>query len=354
MANLLEDLESISRLNLALSSASNLQETLNIIVSECSRIMKAKGCLIRLLDEKRQELLWSSAFGLSEGYAKKGAVQLKESSLDCDVINGSIIQSRDICNDLRVHYPEEMRQEGIVSALLLPIPAYGRNRGILRIYTGEPRDFSKEDVEKAKIIAVQGGYAIDKTILNEEIRTLLSISQQISVSLKLDDVLAAIVHGASDTLGFKAASIRLLDETGSMLELKAAHNLSPDYINKGPVLLAQSPIDRRVLNGETVVCGAQQQEHQQCYIEDIKREGIETTLSLPLTIHRKAIGVLRIYMSTIYIINRSEADFLTALANQCAIAIENARLFEHLQRDYDDLTRDVWNWYEWGAHAPKI
>ncbi|GAH16451.1 unnamed protein product, partial [marine sediment metagenome] len=34
--------------------------------------------------------------------------------------------------------------------------------------------------------------------------------------------------------------------------------------------------------------------------------------------------------------------------------IENARLFEHVKRDYEDLTQSVWKWYDWGSRPPKL
>jgi hypothetical protein len=42
------------------------------------------------------------------------------------------------------------------------------------------------------------------------------------------------------------------------------------------------------------------------------------------------------------------------LADFGTVAIENARLYEHVRRDYEDLTKDVWKWYGWGEHKPQI
>jgi hypothetical protein len=45
---------------------------------------------------------------------------------------------------------------------------------------------------------------------------------------------------------------------------------------------------------------------------------------------------------------------LDALACQGAIAIENARLFEHIKNEYKDFARDVWKWYDWGERFPTL
>ena len=49
-----------------------------------------------------------------------------------------------------------------------------------------------------------------------------------------------------------------------------------------------------------------------------------------------------------------EIEFLTALASFGAIAIENARLFQHVKTEYEELTKDVWKWYDWGSRFPNI
>jgi len=47
-------------------------------------------------------------------------------------------------------------------------------------------------------------------------------------------------------------------------------------------------------------------------------------------------------------------EFLSTLADFGVTAMENARLYEHVRRDYEDLTKDVWKWYGWGEHPPTI
>jgi GAF domain-containing protein len=77
-------------------------------------------------------------------------------------------------------------------------------------------------------------------------------------------------------------------------------------------------------------------------------------LSLPLIVRGSAIGVLRVYAGAQHSFTEPERDFLSALACQGAIAIENARLFEHIKAEYAELARDVWKWYDWGKRFPKI
>ncbi|MEK7864558.1 MAG: GAF domain-containing protein, partial [Nitrospirota bacterium] len=183
---------------------------------------------------------------------------------------------------------------------------------------------------------------------------LIKISQSISSTLSLEKVLQMIVENAAKTLRLRASSIRLLDEEKGTLEVKAAYGLSRAYLEKGPVEVAKSPIDRECLKCKVVSVPDIRKDKRLQYPDEIISEGIMSLLSLPLTVRGKAIGVLRVYTSIPYTFSESEIDFLSALACQGAIAIENARLFEHIKTEYKDLTRDVWKWYDWGTHFPKI
>ena len=77
-------------------------------------------------------------------------------------------------------------------------------------------------------------------------------------------------------------------------------------------------------------------------------------VTVPLKVKGRAIGVLRVYTSTAREFRDPEIEFLTALASFGAIAIENARLFQHVKSEYEELTKDVWKWYDWGSRFPNI
>ncbi|OGW39170.1 MAG: hypothetical protein A2Y97_13075 [Nitrospirae bacterium RBG_13_39_12] len=185
-------------------------------------------------------------------------------------------------------------------------------------------------------------------------RALIKISQSVSSSLSLKEVLQMIVENAVRTLGLKAASIRLLDEDRKTLQVKAAYGLSKAYLEKGPVVLEKSTIDRECLRCAIVSVKDIRKDKRLQYREKLIKEGIASLISLPLTVRGAAIGVIRVYTSVPYSFTDSEIDFLSALACQGAIAIENARLFEHIESEYKELAKDVWKWYDWGTHFPKI
>jgi GAF domain-containing protein len=73
------------------------------------------------------------------------------------------------------------------------------------------------------------------------------------------------------------------------------------------------------------------------YREQAKREGIASILSVPMKLRDRVIGVVRVYAADKHDFTDDEIDFVMAIANLGAIALENARLYDSVSRDYNAL-----------------
>ncbi len=344
----------ICRLCGEIAEAPDLDATLKVLARNITKIMGVKACTVRLLNEKKQTLEIAAAYGLSKSYLQKGPVKISEHPVDREVLEGRVISTKDITKERHVLYLDEARREGIKSVLSIPLPSGKRVLGVVRIYTDKPRSFSKEEVRLLRDFAAVGGILLEKAGIWEEMRALVKISRSVSSSLSVDEVLQMIVENSARTLGMKGASLRLLDEARKKLEIKAAYGLSRSYLEKGPVEVGKSSVDRDCLQCRIVTVKNVRKDRRLQYPEELTREGIMALISLPLIVRGSAIGVLRVYADAPYSFTESERDFLSALACQGAVAIENARLFEHIKNEYRDLARDVWKWYDWGERFPKI
>jgi signal transduction protein with GAF and PtsI domain len=337
-----------------LIAAGDLDETLRVLTEGCTRSLKVKACSIRLLDERGERLEMRAAHGLSQEYLKKGPVEIEKNPLDQRILRGEILSILDVTKEPLFQYPEEAKKEGLCSFLSVPLKMKEKPVGVLRIYTSQPHQFNKNEVAIANTLAVQGAIAIGKAKLQQRMRTLMEIARSINSTLDLSEVLDLIVKSAARTMGYKAASLRLLDREGETLKIRATYGLSKKYLEKGPVRVSESVLDQECLAGKPINISNVDAEPRVRYREEIKREGISSVLYVPLLVKNKAIGLLRVYSSLPHWFSQDEVDFLLALANQVATAIENARLFEHLKRDYEDLTQSVWKWYDWGSRPPKL
>ncbi len=337
-----------------LISSYDLETTFNILAKNIAELMDVKGCTIRLLDEKNETLQIVAAYGMSRSYLEKGPVHLEDHPVDQKVLCGECISTKDILAEPHVLYREDAKKEGIRSVMSCPLTVQEKSIGVIRIYMSEPYDFTDEETQRLKVLASLGGILVDRARIWKQMQTLIEISRSIGSTLSLNEVLAKIVENATKAFGFMAASIRLLDEERKTLEVKATYGLSESYLKKGPIEVEKSLIDVECIKGCVVTVPDVSKDGRLQYPEEIIREGIRAILSVPLSIRGTVIGVLRVYTSNPYSFSFSEIDFLSALASSGAIAIENARLFEHIKSEYEELTSDVWKWYDWGKRFPKF
>jgi sigma-B regulation protein RsbU (phosphoserine phosphatase) len=166
----------------------------------------------------------------------------------------------------------------------------------------------------------------------DELALLSDISALLSGEQNLQRMLDRIVRETARVMKCSRCSLRLYDERSDELTIAAVHNLSPEYLSKGPVLRAENPIDQEALLGEVVYIDDMGRDPRVRFPEQARREGIVSGLTAGLTFHGQPVGVLRVYSDHRRRFRASERHLLRAVASQSAIAIVNARMAEQRLR----------------------
>ncbi len=164
------------------------------------------------------------------------------------------------------------------------------------------------------------------------VETLLKIISDINASVNESEALDTLLRRIVNDLGYKAATLRLLDEEKQQLLLRAAYGLSTQYLEKGALDVAKSEIDQRVLRGSRVQVEDTSHAAGFQYPDHAAREGLVSMLALPLMARQRVIGVLHVYTATPHEFQDSESLFLAAVANLGADAIYRTHLFEAFQK----------------------
>jgi GAF domain-containing protein len=107
-----------------------------------------------------------AAYGLSEKYLNRGPVDTEENVIEA--LNEKPVAIYDVSTDSKIRYQKEAAEEGIKSILTLPVVARGKVLGILRLLTGEPRAFSKQEIDFSASLAEQCGIAIENATMYEK------------------------------------------------------------------------------------------------------------------------------------------------------------------------------------------
>lgn len=161
----------------------------------------------------------------------------------------------------------------------------------------------------------------------DELSVVYDLAEMLVGTRDLQNILDLTARKVCDVMQTKACSIRLLDEHTGELVIKAVHNLSEAYLQKGPVLVAQSRIDSIAIQGNVVYIEDAPTDPRVRYPQDAQREGIVSGLVAGMTYHGRPVGVIRVYTERKHRFTPFEESLLRAVAAQAAVAIVNARFY---------------------------
>jgi sigma-B regulation protein RsbU (phosphoserine phosphatase) len=156
----IDELSAVYNIVGLLSGTRNLQEILDRTARIVCDVMQVKACSIRMLDEATGALKIQAVHNLSEEYLAKGPVTVDENPIDAAAIRGEMVRIVDAPTDPRTRYPDQARQEGIVSGLVCGMIYRGKAVGVLRVYTGEPHAFSTFEEALLRAVAAQAAAAV--------------------------------------------------------------------------------------------------------------------------------------------------------------------------------------------------
>ncbi len=162
-----------------------------------------------------------------------------------------------------------------------------------------------------------------------QLASLAEVARVVNSSLDLSEVLNRVMDEIIRITGAERAFLMLVDpETGS-LEFRAARNMDQETIADSAFEISRSVVYRVAQEGEPVVTTDAQLDPRFMGRESIVSYNLRSILCVPLRVRDRITGVIyadnRIRTG---IFDDRDRDLLAAFADQAAIAIENARLFE--------------------------
>jgi signal transduction histidine kinase len=162
--------------------------------------------------------------------------------------------------------------------------------------------------------------------LHRRLEALLAIGQEISSTLKLEEVLRRVARCACRLMDAKVASLMLIDKDGGKLRVVATHGASTEYLAQPNREIASTLIGEAVKSGRPLYIEDVRRDPRYQASELARREGLCSLLSVPLRTKSAVIGLLNIYTNKKHRFSEEDIRPLTLLASQSAIAIENANL----------------------------
>ncbi|MDY6794367.1 MAG: GAF domain-containing protein [Actinomycetota bacterium] len=241
-------------------------------------------------------------------------------------------------------YRQMLESKRIRSAIYAPLKWREELYGVVFAGDQERNSLNENDLNLLSALAVQAALAIHNSRLYSdledrigELHAIFEIDKAITSAIDLETVLQQIVQMSIGLLDAKISSIMLLDDSNEELIIAAAHGLSEQYINKGPIKVGESIAGKVILEGRPDSVLDIREDPRHVYSDYAREEGLCSLLSVPLNLKERVVGVLNIYTDKPHDFSQHEKNLFTSLASQAAIAIENARLFESLEEIYIEV-----------------
>jgi len=220
-----------------------------------------------------------------------------------------------------------------------PIIVRGEVIGFLNVNSAIPGFFAQAHVGLLRAFANQAAIAIENARLYQAERkraTQLAVVNQVARRaasiLDVDQLLPEVVAAIQQSFDYYHVGLFLLDEVAGELEMRAIAGGFADI----------APPDRRLALGEGMA-GWTAETGQSLLANDVSREpryvlGIlkqaltKAELCVPLKLAGKVIGVLDIQCTRLNAFDETDLMAMETLADQLAVAIENAQLYQETVR----------------------
>ncbi|HEY4002422.1 MAG TPA: GAF domain-containing protein [Candidatus Xenobia bacterium] len=333
----LRQIRTLYEVSTALAGAFMPDKVDELVVQKAFELMRHLPCALLAQDEM------TKAFELAGHMALAPALQ-DVSLLRCvaapalrskKTLLGSVDASEDDAETSREvqAYHQRLSDERIQTYLCIPLVAKRKVVGALIFLAPTEHRFSDEETQLIHGFASQVAMAIEGSRLNmvvrnkvRELATLFEVGKAVTGSLRLDQVMDAIVHSVRTATASDAIAIMLLDSIQRELSVSTSVGLARSHrrttVKIGEGFAGLSAQSGRVISIQDTEATAPQ------FPNAIRQDGMKTIMAVPMKARGRVIGLLNVYRATIYNHNQAEVNLLTTLANQAAIAIENARLYE--------------------------
>ena len=161
-----------------------------------------------------------------------------------------------------------------------------------------------------------------KHLINYE--TLMKITGAISATRDPEEVVSSTVKSVKTAMDVKGCTLFLIDRKTEELKIAGSSGLSQNYLDKGPISSLKS-ITESLKEGPVAIYDVSDDPRLQ-YPEAAIKEGIASILYVPIAVHDRVIGALRVYTSEPWEFTLEDVNFVHAVAQIAGMAIDLCRL----------------------------
>lgn len=256
------------------------------------------------------------------------------------------------------HLRDFLRNFGVRSTCVLPLTTVHRQIGVFATGASHPEAYSAEEVEFLSIVADHLALAIESALnleasqnaqselerKNERLELVLELTNRVVSNLELRDLLREVAAHVRRVMKCDAAGVALPDPEESHFRFYALDFPgSKGFLTEDTrIPIEGSPLGTAFRSGKVELRGQPQIQAdcpEACTNQAI-REGLKSGCFLPLTSRDRTLGVMALSRFAPVPFSRDEIDFLTQIARQVAIAVENALAYQEIAELKEKLAQE--------------
>lgn len=318
----------------------NLNQVLDTVVEEVAAHLPHAFTALFLLTDERTHLFIAAERGL-QGEEREIMLAADE-GLQAEVLRTGeprLVNAADLEPSVEQFVPRIR----IHSALYAPVKSRTKTLGLLLVTSTSRNAYTEADLKLLNGVASQAGIAIENALLYEdahrraeEATSIYELSQLVNSSLELHSVLDLVADSVLRLLQVDKFALMLYDQSEGVLRTHVSRGVDPLYFDRlrptrgqgipGWVLEFQSPVYVLDVAADPRNAAA-----------PLDCEGVVSLACVPLQVGMEPMGVILAMSSRRRLFTIAEMELLYTIANQAAVAIDNALRYEDERRKSEDL-----------------
>jgi formate hydrogenlyase transcriptional activator len=347
--------ETLIRVSNAIGTYRDPQDLFRALVRELHRVVQFDSVGVSIHDEKSNTLHRHFVDAVTEA-AIPPDPELKMEESDAwwvyqnqePMVTSLTAQDAEVCK-----FREILKKYGIRSVCTLPLTTAHSKIGALTFASKAADIYTAEEVHFLSVVAEQIALAFDNALhfdaaqasqqqlrkKSERVGLLLELTNHVVSNLDFRDLLRAVVASTRRVMGCDGAGITLPDRDNTHLRIYAMDfPFSIESVQEESLVPLDEDISGAVFRTGKLWCGSVQ-EARQLGMKDTAQAEVGTVCVLPLVSRGRVLGTFGVvkYQDNAF---AGDIEFLTQIANQVAIAVENALAFGEIRELKDKLAQE--------------
>jgi two-component system, sensor histidine kinase PdtaS len=341
-------LVALQRINGVSNSTMDLDQTLEITAQVVAEELQVDLCSIFFYDELQRMLTLRATNGPRPLGGMHFTLRLGEGYSGWVADRGRPLMVRDALADANFAGEAQAYSTEYHGLMVLPIIFFGNDErliGVISVQSSEVRDFTRDEIGFVEVVAgivaigIENGHLYEQT--DEQLRrkvhelaTIHRVSWIIASTLNLDEVLQMITTQAVHLSGAERSCIFELDPDLRRLHVLAHYGLDNGLASRIQIGVGQCCAGRCVQTGRPSMKVDCFHTDEHCFLHNdpLVSAEIHSVLCVPLKVKQKVLGCICIYSNHRHLLSPEQMQLVITFANEAAIAIDNARLYEETRR----------------------